>query len=423
MKTSGTDNQRRETPQTGSQKGSQRRRPSPGRKGVTLISPTTNRPLWRARYRDPETGKLRHLTPDPQVMRTKEGRDLWAERFAETLGRRRGELQSGAPRRVGKPLKDAVDGYFKEHEPRLSPRTVAVYREASDAFSEWAVKQGIDDTADIQPEHLYQWRSHLAGVRKRAPAKGGKAGQRRKLAERRAPGTTNRLLRAMATVLQVWRKAGLLPQLHSDDIKDRLEQLPVHRDVIDFLTADQCQQLLRACLGHDKANVRKSRPIAPFTIALLLGGFRLGEALGLTWDQVHLDQGLIRLPPASTKTRIGRRVRLTESPALAELLEALKAASDGDESVFGQTESGVQLARARLIKKYGAPQFTWEQLRRTCATFSWNMPGSIPHKAAKRAGHSVTMAEGRYADLVEVPRDARTLEAAMGIEAEANAAV
>lgn len=62
--------------------------------------------------------------------------------------------------------------------------------------------------------------------------------------------------------------------------------------------------------------------------------------------------------------------------------------------------------------------FTWQQLRRTSVTFTWNMPGANPHKAAKRAGHSVAMAESRYADLVEVPKTARTLEAAMQIQAE-----
>lgn len=71
------------------------------------------------------------------------------------------------------------------------------------------------------------------------------------------------MLRALATIMQTWRKAGLLPHLHGDDITDRLEQLPVQRDVIDFLTAEECKQLLRACLEHDAANVRGSRPIAP----------------------------------------------------------------------------------------------------------------------------------------------------------------
>lgn len=40
------------------------------------------------------------------------------------------------------------------------------------------------------------------------------------------------------------------------------------------------------------------------------------------------------------------------------------------------------------------------------------------HRAAQRAGHGVAIAVSRNADLVEVPRGARTLEAAMQIEAE-----
>ena len=280
------------------------------------------------------------MTPDPACMRTKEGRELWARRFAEVLGQRRGAIQAGAPKHVGQPILDAVEAYFREHGARVRPRTIDVYRQTTTGFTAWADTHGIRNTADIRPEHLWQWRSHIAAIPKHAPTKGGKPGQRAKTTERRSPGTVNRFLRSLATIMQIWRKAGLLPQLHSDDIKDRLEQFKAERDVIDFLTAEQCRKLLRACLAHDKANVHRSRPITPFAAALLLGGFRLGEALGLTWDQVHLDQGMIRLPPGSTKTKIGRRVTLAESPALAELFEALRSARAGEGSVFGQTEPG-----------------------------------------------------------------------------------
>jgi hypothetical protein len=46
------------------------------------------------------------------------------------------------------------------------------------------------------------------------------------------------------------------------------------------------------------------------------------------------------------------------------------------------------------------------------------MPGANPYAAARRAGHGVAVAESRYVDLVKVPANAKTLEAAMQIERE-----
>lgn len=346
-----------------------------------------------------------------------ESRDAWAKQFAESIGRRKADIQAGAPKRVGKSIADAIKAYFKEHGAGLRPRTLKTYADGADTFLAWTQREGITNTAELTPERLYAFRSAVASVPKRGVVKGGKSGERAETRAKRSPNTIDRYLRTIATILNKWRKAGLVPQLHSDDISDQLERFKGERDEIDFLTGKQCKALLVACLKHDADAVRQARPIAPFTAALLLGGFRAGEALGLQWSSVDAKKNFVSLPPASTKTKIGRRVTLAESPALALLLDALKP-SDAEGSIFGQTEAGIQMTRARLIEKYGAPKFTWQQLRRTCATFTWNMPVPSPHKAAKRSEHSLAIAESRYADRVQVPKTARTLEGAMQIAPE-----
>lgn len=53
-------------------------------------------------------------------------------------------------------------------------------------------------------------------------------------------------------------------------------------------------------------------------------GMRRGEILGLTWDQVDLKEGIIRLCPEDTKTQQGREV-----PLCPELLEMFKAMPRG----------------------------------------------------------------------------------------------
>ena len=61
-------------------------------------------------------------------------------------------------------------------------------------------------------------------------------------------------------------------------------------------------------------------------------------------------------------------------------------------------------------------------LRRTCAAVLTNAPAiygaASAYRSAKRLGHSVVVAERHYVDLLrELPNQAKTLEAALGIEA------
>jgi hypothetical protein len=136
---------------------------------------------------------------------------------------------------------------------------------------------------------------------------------------------------------------------------------------------------------------------------------------------------------------------LAISPALRALLAALKLASGGEGLVFGlskdEANSGAKrlvgkikvrphtgtkrkMRRAQLPASYGAPErFTWQVLRSTTATYLTNAPGifgaSSAYRSAKQLGHSVTVAEKNYLDLLRgISPTARTVEAAMQIEAE-----
>lgn len=243
--------------------------------------------------------------------------------------------------------------YFKE-ATHLRPRTRKVYEEPVRAFENWAKAEGICSTEELTPERVWAFRQHIAVIRKSRSVEGGETGEHAPTKVARSANTINRHLRTMSTIFNQWRRAGLVPQLHSDDIRDRLERQDVQRDEIDFLSAAQCGALLRACLAHDAARVRQSRAIAPFTAALLLTGMRAGEALGLEWTRVSLDDAMIRLLPADTKTNRGRRIPLTDCPKLLRMFTLMKRVADRPEhlgrdqgrSVFGQTGPGIQAARA-----------------------------------------------------------------------------
>src|SRR5690606_11963233 len=106
---------------------------------------------------------------------------------------------------------------------------------------------------------------------------------------------------------------------------------------------------------------------------VLLTGMRADEARELRWAAVDLDAepgGAIRLRPEDVKTKHGRTVDLVVSPALRSILRALRLRSGGAGYVFGGDEpysrSKIEAARKRLVRSFGAPEFTWQALRSTC---------------------------------------------------------
>jgi len=133
----------------------------------------------------------------------------------------------------------------------------------------------------------------------------------------------------------------------------------------------------------------------------------------------------IILKSDEVKTRRGRSIDLVVSPSVVPLLSALRLRSGGAPYVFGGEapllKNVVDNARRRLATDYGGPVFTWQQLRQTAATVLTNAPGiygaASAWHPAKRCGHSIAIAEKRYAGLLrDEPKDAGTLEAALGVE-------
>jgi integrase len=282
---------------------------------------------------------------------------------------------------------------------------------------------------------------------------GGKRGERKPGKAKLSPLTINWQLRAMKTMLNDMRLRGVVP-LTRDAIADCLKLTNVPREAAEFLRQADCARALEAALRHDAATFAATReehaglrpsgstpryePIAPFVAFVLLTGMRRSEALGMQWNYLDLDTrdqdgnivGEIRLPADATKNQIARTIGFDVSPSLRPLLAALKLRAGKVRPtafVFGGnvawTESLVAAARARLVTTYGAPQsFGWQILRSTSATFLCNAPSifgaAAAFMSAKRLGHSVAVSEKHYAgQLGGISREARTLEAAMQIEA------
>ncbi len=112
---------------------------------------------------------------------------------------------------------------------------------------------------------------------------------------------------------------------------------------------------------------------------------------------------------------------LEVSPALRAVLAAMQLKSGGKGSVFRLSAGAADAAAKRLKAEYGAPDTAgWQMMRRTCGTYLTNASGifgaASAYRSAKQLGHSVQVAEKHYVDVARgIPRDARTLEAAMQI--------
>ena len=435
-----------ETPTARKKKKRRTRSPHPG---VVIEKPTATRKYHRARFVEGE--RIKKVRLDPLVVPTADARRDWAIRKSRELGRVRMEeaIDPRRARMMVKSLSDAIKDYFASAQNRLGESTIALYRAAATLFESWAERESIERTVLLTAVRLPGFRDYLLAQRKQGYTTGGGRGKRVPTKHRLSPLTINWQLRAVKTVLNDFRSNGLVP-LSSDDIADALKPVAAPRNTPEFLRPDEIRQLLEAALRHDTATYAATReehaglrpigttlryePITPFVLTVLLTGMRRSEALALRWSAVDfkaLDAdgkvaGEIRLMAEDTKTKHARTIRLDVSPSVRVLLSALKLRAGRDVYVFGGSspmpKTTAEAARRCLIKSFGAPaQFSWQLLRSTCATFQCNAPGVFGDAAvfasAKRLGHSVTVAEKHYAGLFVVSRDAKTLEAAMKIEA------
>ncbi len=150
------------------------------------------------------------------------------------------------------------------------------------------------------------------------------------------------------------------------------------------LSAEQVRRLFRA------ADMWRGGKLYPILVVAVSTGLRQGEILGLWWDDIDLDRGLLTVRRTIHNARDygptkGRRERAVElSGRLVDLLrehrkrqarERLRASSWADSRHVFTTAEGKPIHRAvllqsfkRLCKREGLPEITFHELRHTCAT-------------------------------------------------------
>ncbi len=279
------------------------------------------------------------------------------------------------------------------------------------------------------------FRSHLAGSPKPGAKPTGKRGPKRETAAPRAASAVNVEIRSIKVVLGYLRSVGLLPKLSRDDLtgglagprgRARRSPVPSASPNRGAPTGSLCprrrdlQVNARRARGvGEKGATPRCDVVEPLIVAALLSGMRFGELIGLDWSEVDLEAREIHLS-SRPKTKRARTISLEVSPALAQLLADQAHEGDRTGLVWALTADQVKAASRRL-DRYGAPaSWSWQTLRRTCGTYLTNAPGifgaASAYRSACQLGHSVTIAERHYLGVVKVPKEATTLEAAMGRE-------
>lgn len=407
------------------------------------------REFWFARFVDPDTDKTTDVTLEALAETTRETRRQWAIKKSTALAKRRSELAAGAPKRSYTLLGEATATYLEGCASRLRPRTSEVYTAVIDIFTAWAKKEKLDYIEDLTAGKLAAFKDSRTAARRHVVKKGDRRGGRQRSTAARSPTTINTELRTIKTMALKWRSEGKLPNADSEQIGRALKLLPLSKEPPAYLNPADCRALLESALAHDSAlftatreehaglkplgTTLKHRPVAPFAIFLLLSGCRFGEAINLAWQDVDLEAmdaegrkvGEIILRATATKTKHWRAIGLEVSPTLRAMLTAMKPRAGSGAFVFGGlrplSRMLVEATRKRLIRTYGAPRFSWQNLRQTTGTFLTNAPGiygaASAFMSARQLGHSVAVAEKHYLGVIRgISREARTLEAAMQIE-------
>ena len=247
-------------------------------------------------------------------------------------------------------------------------------------------------------------------------------------------GLSSATVRKMHSIMRKALKQAVLDGLIPRNVCEAVKPPKLKHKEINPLDREQAKALLEAASGD--------RLEALYVLAVHTG-MREGELLGLTWEDVDLERGTLRLSHAlvreggkialgDLKTPKSRRsVRLTQAAAEAlrshlerqlEEMERLGSLYQPGGLVFA-TESGTLINPSNLrnrsfkplLKRAGLPDICFHDLRHTCATLLLSQ-GTHPKLVQELLGHAtIAMTLDTYSHFLPSMGDqtARAIEAAL----------
>ena len=272
-------------------------------------------------------------------------------------------------------LKEVIDRYIKFILPNKPKSQYA----QSQQLKWWQEAIGQLVLADVTPARISEQREKLAnGMTARDKV--------------RTPATVNRYLAALSHVFTVAVKEwGWLEQNPLSKVSKKKEP----RGRVRFLSDDERQKLLTACQNSQS-------PWLYLVVVLALStGARRMEILGLSWEDVDLNRGVITLH----ETKNGeRRILPITGHALALLKEHVNVRVTHTNLVFpgNNLKNPIDLRTPweTALKNAGIEDFRFHDLRHSAASYL-AMNGASLAEIAEVLGHKTLQMVKRYAHLSE----------------------
>jgi integrase len=210
----------------------------------------------------------------------------------------------------------------------------------------------------------------------------------------RQPASINRELAVLSRLFSLARDNGVLQET------PRIKLLREDNERKRYLSEDEERRLM------DTLEVRRYGRLRPLVVIALNTGMRLGEIVGLRWQQIDFHRDHINV----TNTKSGRDRVVPLNDKTRELLCNLRDTGPLRERVFNDLPR-VSKSFSYLCKRAGIEDFHFHDLRHTFATRLADS-GQNAFTMAALLGHSQIQMTARYAH----PLDARLRQAVESLD-------
>lgn len=310
------------------------------------------------------------------------GRQRWA-----TLGRA-GEIPLEDVRKMAGEWKHMISNGADPLEQRQRQREAPTMGQAVSRFFAEEVPERVNLgklSERSARDYLYQWKHYLAPKLARRKVTEITRQHIERVISGRPAATRNKQLAILSRIFTLFEKWEYRPQ-HTNPCRgiDRATEEPRDR----VLTAEELDRLAVALKEYqgNHAAVAAIR-VAAFT------GLRIGEVLGIKWENLDLDTGRLVLP----ETKTGRRQHTLPPPAL-EVLKGLPRPCEWVFTFTGKapcTYRNVRIHFHQICADAGIEGVRLHDLRRTVMTLA-AASGIGSHTLRDLLGHKTTAMADRY---------------------------
>ena len=314
------------------------------------------------------------------------GRVWWIE-YYDLDGRRRRQRIGNDKASAEQELRTVLKARTEGRHIHKSPDALTTFRE----LGKWYL-----NLAEVKAKKSYNRDQAL--IRKLEPFFGDRllkditpalveAYKQRRLGEisyRKQPTKPATVNRELACLQSIFNRAVMNQSAERNPTKG-VRPLKLNNERDRLLSPDEYESLLSHLPQYLKPIVK----IAYYT------GMRKGEILGLTWEQVDLKDGFIKLAPEDCKTNEGRLVPLTGE--MVEMLQAMPRGLPGV-PVFtyqGKSIKDVKRSFKTACRNACIEDFTFHDLRHT-AINNWRLQGHDYFRIMAASGHKTMAVFKRY---------------------------